>query len=83
MADLVVKAGYPDVKAAVGAQTWQRLTEVWAARHVFTHSDGVVDEKYLRKVPKSTVAVGERLTVSERICRQAIADVKRLCAALS
>ncbi len=82
MAVLVVEAGYPDLAAAVGTEVWQRLAEVWAVRHVFTHSDGVVDEKYLRKVSMSTLAVGQRLTVSERNCRQAIADVTRLCAAL-
>jgi hypothetical protein len=43
MADLFVAFSYDDLHVALGPQTWQRLTETWAARHVFTHNDGIVD----------------------------------------
>ncbi|OSP26840.1 hypothetical protein B7767_41605 [Streptomyces sp. 13-12-16] len=35
MADLIVTAGFLDLRTALGPQTWQRLLETWAARHVF------------------------------------------------
>lgn len=81
-ADLFVAAGYDDLRTELGPQTWQRLTGTWAARHLFTHNDGVVDQKYLAKVPSSSARVGQRLVVSEAICGQAIDDTTALCKAL-
>jgi hypothetical protein len=81
-AGLFVLAGYPDVRSTVGAAVWQRLLEVWAARHVFTHNDGLVDAKYLARVPSCRVPEGQRLTVSEDLVRQAVADTRALCVAL-
>jgi hypothetical protein len=81
-ADLYVGAGYRDLRVAVGGATWQRLQEVWAARHVFTHTDGVVDARYLARVPFSQVALGQRLTISEAQVPQAIADTRDLCTAI-
>ncbi|MBT8225843.1 MAG: hypothetical protein KJO75_10145 [Dactylosporangium sp.] len=82
-ADLFVAAGYPDLRATLGVAIWQRLGEVWATRHVFTHNDGVVDTKYLAKVPASPVRPGQRLTISEALCRQAISDTVALCQAIA
>ncbi|MFD5015361.1 hypothetical protein [Streptomyces chartreusis] len=83
MADLFVGAGYDDLRGIVEPEIWQRLIETWAARHVFTHNDGIVDEKYLRKVPTSSAQVGRRLVISETICRRAVDDATSLCTALA
>ncbi|MEU8076770.1 hypothetical protein AB0B31_15105 [Catellatospora citrea] len=61
---------------------WQRLQHVWAARHLCTHNDGLVDAKYVMKVPASTAQIGQRLTITEATVRQAIADADSLCRAL-
>ncbi|MEV6021766.1 hypothetical protein [Streptomyces sp. NPDC052036] len=82
MADLIVTAGFPDLRTALGSQTWQRLLETWAARHVFTHNDGIVDEKYLIKVPGSSAQIGQRLVLTETMCRSALNDAKALCETL-
>ncbi len=82
MADLIVTAGFPDLRAALGSQTWQRLLETWAVRHVFTHNDGIVDEKYLIKVPGSSAQIGQRLVLTETVCRNALDDAKALCETL-
>ncbi|MGI5506441.1 hypothetical protein [Lentzea sp. CA-135723] len=82
-ADLFVAAGYADLRTVLDAPTWQRLTESWAARHVFTHNDGVVDARYLTKVPGSTARLGQRLTITEASCRQAILDAGALCHAVA
>jgi hypothetical protein len=50
---------------------------------VFTHNDGLVDAKFLNKVPSSTARIGQRLTINEDRCRQAIADTEELCRALT
>ncbi|EXU68795.1 hypothetical protein Z951_07310 [Streptomyces sp. PRh5] len=82
MADLIVTASFPDLRTALGSQTWQRLLETWAARHVFTHNDGIVDEKYLIKVPGSSAQNGQRLVLTETMCRSALDDAKALCETL-
>jgi hypothetical protein len=82
-ADLFIDAGYPDLRTVIDADRWQRLIEFWATRHVFTHNDGLVDAKFLMKVPRSTVQIGQRLTITEELCRQAITDTGALCRALA
>jgi hypothetical protein len=48
------------------AATWQRLGEVWATRHLFIHNDGVVDSRYLAKVPGATYSIGSRTAPPDR-----------------
>jgi hypothetical protein len=82
-ADLFVAAGYRDLRQVLDPATWQRLLQVWATRHLFTHHDGVVDDKYLAVVPTSAARRGQRLTVTEQQTRQAIADAQELCVAIA
>lgn len=82
-AALFVDAGYPDLRAVVDPARWQRLLEFWATRHVFTHNDGLVDAKFLAKVPTRAVQIGQRLTITAELCKQAIADAEALCVALA
>src|SRR5206468_500081 len=53
LTDLFAQHLAVDVRATVGSD-WHALIQTWAARHVFTHCDGVVDAKYLDTVPGST-----------------------------
>ncbi|WP_217574792.1 hypothetical protein [Streptomyces sp. GbtcB7] len=82
MADLIVDAGLSDLRTTLGPRTWQRLLETWAARHVFTHNDGILDEKYLTRVPGSSARIGQRLVLTDDVCRRALDDAKALCNAL-
>ncbi|WP_327010636.1 hypothetical protein OHA72_27210 [Dactylosporangium sp. NBC_01737] len=82
-AQLFVDAGFADLRSVVDNARWRRLIKFWAARHVFTHNDGLVDARYLTKVPTSTMRIGQRLTISEQDCRQAIADTEVLCRAIA
>ncbi|MFC1421165.1 hypothetical protein [Streptacidiphilus cavernicola] len=82
-ADLFAAAGLGDVRTVVGSATWHRLLQAWAARHVHTHLDGMVDAKYLAQVPSSTMQVGQRLPVPEQLSRQAIVDARLLCTELA
>ncbi|MEU6177502.1 hypothetical protein [Streptomyces coeruleorubidus] len=79
----VLAAGCDDLRSAVGSVIWLRLTATWAARHVYTHNDGVIDEKYLQKVPSSSAQVGQRLVITETDSRRAIEDATTLCKALA
>ena len=82
LADLFVAHLDRDVRAAVGQQ-WEPLLQVWATRHVFTHCDGFVDEKYLSAVSTAAVRVGQRLQLDERYSRDAVERVEYLCRVLS
>jgi len=82
-ADLFIDAGYADLRTVLDAATWQRLRQVWATRHLFTHNDGIVDDKYLAVVPISHAARGQRLVVTEQLTRQAITDTEQLCTAIA
>jgi hypothetical protein len=82
-ADIYVAHGLGDFRGAVGPTVWQRLRVTWATRHVFTHADGIVDQRYLNEVPGSQPKVGQRLTVSEAFCREVIEDTRRICQALA
>ncbi|MFZ4155593.1 hypothetical protein [Streptomyces pseudogriseolus] len=75
-------ASSPPESAALGHERWQRLLATWAARHVFIHNDGIVDDKYLAKVPNSSARAGRRLVLTEGTCRLAIEGTKALCEAL-
>ncbi len=70
-----------DLRTALGAD-WKRLLEVWAARHVFTHGDGIVDAKYRAAVPTTSLKIGQRLRVSEDYSRAALTAGERLCRAI-
>ncbi|MEV5715391.1 hypothetical protein AB0L41_15935 [Amycolatopsis mediterranei] len=82
-ADLFAASGHSDVRTVIDAPTWQRLQEAWAARHLFTHNDGLIDAKYLAKVSSGTARPGQRLTITEAMCRQAITDTEALCRAIA
>jgi hypothetical protein len=78
-ADLYVAHGLGDFRAAIDATAWQRLRRTWTTRHVFTHNDGIVDQRYRNDVPGSPLKIGQRLTVSEAFCREAVDDTRQLC----
>jgi len=67
-----------DVRADIGSQ-WPELIRVWAARHVFTHCDGIVDSRYIDTVGTTTVRIGQRLQVREGEAHRAISDAEALC----
>lgn len=81
LADLFVAELGTDIRASLDG-TWHELTDTWAARHVFTHSDGIVDAKYLSAVPHSSLKLGQRLRVGERFSRLAVDRADQLCRAI-
>ena len=79
LADLFGQHLGVDVRRGLGS-VWTELQETWAARHVFTHSDGIVDAKYLAAVPRNQLREGQRLTIIEHQAREAVDNAERLCA---
>lgn len=68
-----------DLRATVDAETWVLLESTWAARHLFSHQDGIIDDRYLAKVPSTRASVGQRLTLNEGLVREAIGAAEKLC----
>ena len=81
-ADLFADHSLADPRPALG-DGWDALIRIWAARHVFTHCDGVIDAKYLAAVPGSTLRPGQRLQVTEAETRAAVETVEQLCNAIA
>lgn len=82
MAGLFARDLSRDVRTVMGS-SWVELTEAWAARHVFTHCDGIVDAKYLTAVPSSTLRAGQRLRIDEAFARSTIDHAERLARAIT
>jgi hypothetical protein len=77
LADLFAAHTSSDLRTALGPQ-WQELKRAWAGRHLYAHNDGVVDERYTRAVPMTTLQLGQRLPVTRADARTAIENVRVL-----
>lgn len=77
LADLFRTHLSKDLPSNMG-QRWVELQRAWAGRHVHVHNDGVVDDRYLRSVPTTTLKLGQRLSVTEGDARRAIDNARAL-----
>jgi hypothetical protein len=66
-----------DLAALLGPD-WETLRVLYGIRHLQTHTNGVVDALHLKRFPKSSVALGQRVTVSLADARDAIRSGQRL-----
>lgn len=71
-----------DLRGALG-DVWNDCLATWEARHVLVHRDGIVDEKYLARVPSAAVQVGGRLRVSESDARAALSQAEAIVSIIS
>jgi hypothetical protein len=69
------------IRAAVSSDTWLRLNTAFAKRHVLTHRGGVVDQRFLDRVPTSTLAIGQRLVVNRSEAEITLRDLEALLTA--
>lgn len=81
LADLYTRHLGLDPRGRLGT-AWTELEAAWAARHAFTHSDGIVDSKYLAAVQDSPLREGQRVRVAEEQARSMISAAQQLCRAL-
>jgi hypothetical protein len=82
-ADLFKGRAALDLVAMVGEERWKRLRRVFADRHVLTHNDGVVDEKYLTQVPQTKLQLGQRVVVTRLEAQGALNDLEALVRAIA
>lgn len=55
-----------DLAATVGADVWTELQRAAAIRHVLIHNNGVVDDKFLQRLPNWPQALGQRITIRKQ-----------------
>ncbi len=82
LADLFQARLAIDLRSNLGSD-WPELLEAWAARHIFTHCDGIVDDKYLAAVPTTLLKEGQRLQITENYSRRVLTLTERLCQVLA
>lgn len=71
-----------DVVELVGAARWERLKRAFARRHVLTHNGGIVDQKFLDRVPDSGLKLGQKLVIRRVDAAQALDDVEAVVRAI-
>ena len=71
-----------DVVGLAGSELWSRLKRVFARRHVLMHTGGIVDQRFLDRVPDSGLRLGQRLVVRRADAIQALDDLEALVRAL-
>jgi hypothetical protein len=54
-----------DLRGLLGSLVWKRLSIFAEIRHVLTHSQGIIDEKFKTKVPDWTQSLNQKIFVSE------------------
>jgi hypothetical protein len=81
-ADLYATQLAVELRTASGV-VWSELLRLWAVRHVHTHNDGRVDDRYLRAVPGAMLTVGQRVLVPIADARTAITQATALCTAMA
>jgi len=59
-----------DLPALLGSEGWAHLLRVAAIRHVLVHNAGIVDAKFLARVPDWPQREGQKVQVSERDARR-------------
>jgi hypothetical protein len=70
------------LNSLVPSDVWTRLRRTFEQRHVLTHRGGHVDQRYLRRVPGSSLMVGQRLVISRAEAAQALDDLEQLVKAM-
>jgi len=81
-ADLFSERAGLDLVELVGIERWERLKRAFARRHVLTHKGGIVDQKFLDRVPDSGLKLGQRLVIRRPDAAQALDDLQALVGAL-
>ncbi len=52
-----------ELEALAGPDTWAALRRAAAIRHVLTHNAGIIDAKFMQRMPNWHQAEGQRLVI--------------------
>jgi hypothetical protein len=71
-----------DIVELAGDERWEQLKRAFAQRHVLTHNSGIVDQKFLDRVPDSGLRLGQRLVIRRPDAAQALDDLEAVVRAV-
>jgi hypothetical protein len=77
-ADLFIQHLGIDLRALAGQERWDSLGVAYAERHVLVHQNGLVDQRFLQRVPNTRLRVGQRLVVTKGGALAALADAEHI-----
>lgn len=72
-----------DLSGALPPADWELAHRTFQKRHVFAHAMGVVDQDYLDKTGDTSVALGQKLTVTAQEVRQLLGSLRQIGAYLA
>lgn len=61
----------------------KELNSFFQKRHLLEHRDGIVDEKYLNRVPESALSTGQRIVVSSTDVDNLVTLIQKLSSAIA
>jgi hypothetical protein len=70
------------ISDVVDAATRERLKVVFQQRHVLTHNQGIIDQKYLDRVPTARQTVGQKLTITRADAEAALTALRNVVRAV-
>lgn len=62
-ADLYLDHFNIDIRNLIGVESWNQLLVFMSVRHLLTHNQGIVDEKFLASVPSWRQTVGQKIII--------------------
>lgn len=71
-----------DLPALVGFDSWTHLARVAALRHLLVHSAGIVDSKFLNRLPDWPQQVGQKVHINEHDAHRFLEVLADLAAAV-
>ncbi len=60
------------------AQEWKRINKLFQKRHLLSHTEGIVDQKYIDKSKDFTYKVGQRIVVKEKEVLELLKLIKKM-----
>lgn len=72
-----------DLPAVIGASDWEHLIQIAAMRHVLVHNAGIVDSRFLTRLPEWPQQTGQRIQIKQSDAEDFVALLERVAAVLS
>lgn len=72
-----------DLVGLAGENRWDRLKRALARRHVLAHNGGIVDQKFIDRVPDGGLRLGQRLVLRRADAAQALDDLEAVIRAIA
>jgi hypothetical protein len=72
-----------DLPASIGRGDWEHLIQIAAMRHVLVHNAGIVDSRFLDRLPEWPQQTGQRIQIKQSDAENFVALLERVAAVLT